>query len=70
MPYMWGIAVLAVVLAFVAWRSARAGDAGLAPGDPVPTFALVGSDGRTHSLAELRGRAFVVAWFPKAFTGG
>ncbi len=39
-------------------------------GDPAPAFELVGSDGATHSLAALRGRAVVVAWFPKAFTPG
>jgi thioredoxin-dependent peroxiredoxin len=40
-------------------------------GDPAPDFSLVGSDGKTHKLSELRGqRAVVVAWFPKAFTGG
>lgn len=39
-------------------------------GDQAPTFALPGSDGKTHSLADLRGRTVVLAWFPKAFTGG
>lgn len=40
-------------------------------GDPAPNFTLRGSDGRTHTLAEHKGkRAVVVAWFPKAFTGG
>lgn len=39
-------------------------------GDPAPAFALPGSDGRTHELAELRDRWVVVAWFPKVFTGG
>ena len=40
-------------------------------GSAAPEFSLRGSDGRTHTLAEHRGqRAVVVAWFPKAFTGG
>ena len=40
-------------------------------GDPAPDFALPGSDGRPHGLAEHRGKRMVVlAWFPKAFTGG
>ena len=40
-------------------------------GDQAPDFALRGSDGRTHTLAEYRGKsAVVLAWFPKAFTGG
>jgi len=48
---------------------ARAAD--LKVGDPAPDFSLPGSDGKTHSLAEHRGqRVVVLAWFPKAFTGG
>lgn len=40
-------------------------------GDAAPPFRLVGSDGKTHSLEDHRGRrAIVIAWFPKAFTGG
>lgn len=42
----------------------------LKPGDPAPGFALPGSDGRIHRLADLRGKTVVLAWFPKAFTGG
>ena len=40
-------------------------------GDDAPNFSLRGSDGRTHTLAEYKGKsAVVLAWFPKAFTGG
>jgi peroxiredoxin Q/BCP len=39
-------------------------------GDPAPDFSLPGSDGRTYRLKDLAGRVVVVAWFPKAFTGG
>lgn len=42
----------------------------LAVGDPAPDFALQGSDGKQHRLADYRGRTVVLAWFPKAFTGG
>jgi peroxiredoxin Q/BCP len=42
----------------------------LKPGDPAPDFSLPGSDGRTYRLKELQGRPVVIAWFPKAFTGG
>ena len=42
----------------------------LKPGDPAPDFELPGSDGRTYRLKELAGRPVVIAWFPKAFTGG
>lgn len=42
----------------------------LKPGDPAPDFSLVGSDGHTYRLKDLGGRPVVIAWFPKAFTGG
>ena len=42
----------------------------LKPGDAAPAFSLPGSDGKTHTLSDLAGTAVVVAWFPKAFTGG
>jgi thioredoxin-dependent peroxiredoxin len=43
----------------------------LKAGDPAPAFSLPGSDGKTYSLADFKGRKVVVlAWFPKAFTGG
>ena len=39
-------------------------------GDQEPDFALPGSDGKTWKLSELKGKTVVLAWFPKAFTGG
>ena len=39
-------------------------------GEAAPDFTLAGSDGRTHALADYRGRHVVLAFFPKAFTGG
>jgi thioredoxin-dependent peroxiredoxin len=43
----------------------------LSPGDEAPEFELTASDGRTYRLSAFRGRqAVVIAWFPKAFTGG
>ena len=40
-------------------------------GQPAPDFKLQGSDGKTYALADFAGkRGFVLAWFPKAFTGG
>lgn len=41
-------------------------------GDTAPDFTLVGSDGKTYKLSELTkaGKAVVVAWYPRAFTGG
>jgi peroxiredoxin Q/BCP len=43
----------------------------LAPGDEAPDFELTGSDTRSYRLSSFRGHsAVVIAWFPKAFTGG
>jgi peroxiredoxin Q/BCP len=43
----------------------------LGPGDPAPNFTLQASDGREYTLSEFLGRkSVVIAWFPKAFTGG
>ena len=40
-------------------------------GDKAPDFKLVGTDGKTYTLADFRGKsAVVVAWYPKALTGG
>jgi hypothetical protein len=43
----------------------------LKPGDVAPLFELPGSDGHMYRLADMIGRhAVMIAWFPKAFTGG
>ncbi len=49
-----------------------AGSAAAAPGvgDLAPNWTLPGSDGQTHTLTDLRGKHVVIAFFPKAFTGG
>ena len=40
-------------------------------GDIAPEFKLSGSDGKTYKLSQFKGKqAVVVAWYPKAFTGG
>jgi peroxiredoxin Q/BCP len=40
-------------------------------GDAAPDFKLPGSDGQTASLSAYKGKKTVVlAFFPKAFTGG
>ena len=46
--------------------------ADLKVGDDAPDFKLPGSDGKTYALEELKekGLVTVVAWYPKAFTGG
>ena len=45
--------------------------AALAVDSPAPDWTLQGSDGKTYSASALKGkRGYVLAWFPKAFTGG
>lgn len=60
----------AAVIAAVALTTTIASAAELKPGDAAPEFKLAGSDGKTHSLADLKGKYVVVAWFPKAMTKG
>jgi thioredoxin-dependent peroxiredoxin len=52
------------VCAIAAWAQA------LKVGDTAPDFTLKASDGQTYTLSQLRGKTVVLAWFPKAFTGG
>jgi hypothetical protein len=45
--------------------------ADLKSGDDAPDFELKGSDGKTYKLSDFKGKqAVVIAWYPKAFTGG
>ena len=67
---MLKVITLAVVLmCAIGWTPAEAAE--LKEGDVAPDFSLPGSDGKTYSLASLKGKQVVVlAWYPKAFTGG
>ena len=60
----------ALALATAAVYTEEASDVMLKAGDPAPAFSLPGTDGKTHSLAGLKGKPVVIAWFPKAFTSG
>ena len=60
------VAALGLALSCAAARAAE-----LKAGDAAPEFSLVGSDGKTHKLSDYKSKqAVVLAWFPKAFTGG
>ena len=62
-----------VALSIVAGLTGSAQQSGpeLQVGDTAPPFKLQGSDGKTYQLADFKGKsAVVLAWFPKAFTGG
>ena len=62
----------AVSLATAAATSFAADDKpALKVGDKAPDFNLKGSDGKDYTLKQFAGKqAVVIAWFPKAFTGG
>ena len=55
-----------LVVGGLAWSGNK-----LEAGDAAPPFEMAGSDGKTYRLSDFVGRkAVVIAWFPKAFTGG
>jgi peroxiredoxin Q/BCP len=63
--------ILLTGVALVGAGAISAGAAELNVGDAAPDFTLAGSDGKTYHLADFKGKkAVVLAWFPKAFTGG
>lgn len=64
------LAVLAACVGAVAFAVGQQDSVELKVGDAAPAFSLPGSDGTTHTLAASAGRAVVLAWFPRAFTGG
>src|SRR4030095_8891096 len=69
------IAISLFSIGLVAWLSPALTPAHAASplkvGDPAPPFELQGSDGKTYKLSDFKGKqAVVLAWFPKAFTGG
>lgn len=40
-------------------------------GDKAPNFKLAGTDGKTYTLDQFQGKsAVVIAFYPKALTGG
>ena len=60
---------LTALLATVALGSQFA--AALEVGEKAPDFSLPASDGNTYSLSQFQGdKPVVIAFFPKAFTGG
>ena len=44
--------------------------AAIAPGTKAPAFSLESSSGKKVTLADFKGQTLVLAFFPKAFTGG
>jgi cytochrome oxidase Cu insertion factor (SCO1/SenC/PrrC family) len=70
-PIMMKKTLLTVGLLFGMAAAVTNARADLAVGDDAPDFSLQGSDGKTYTLSDFKGKqAVVVAWYPKAFTGG
>lgn len=67
MKHVLGAAIVGMM---VAVGSAQQPAVDLKVGDKAPDFSLPGTDGKTHKLADYKGRAVVIAWYPAAFTGG
>jgi thioredoxin-dependent peroxiredoxin len=63
-------AILPLLFAIVVIFSTAAVAQELKVGDPAPDFTLQASDGHAYTLSKLKGKTVVLAWFPKAFTGG
>jgi peroxiredoxin Q/BCP len=66
MKIFFVLAIVGVLVVAGAFISAQE----LGPGDAAPLFELPGTDGKTHRLSDYQGKTVVLAWFPKAFTGG
>ena len=61
--------LVGIGVALMLSSSAEAAD--LKVGDKAPEFEMKGSDGKTYKLSQFKDKqAVVVAWYPKAFTGG
>jgi thioredoxin-dependent peroxiredoxin len=66
-----GIGTWSPAVAAPAAAAPTAAPAELKVGDAAPDFSLPASDGKTYKLSDYKGKqAVVIAWFPKAFTGG
>lgn len=68
---MKSLSALLVVAIGFSLAAATLSAAELKVGDAAPNFEMRGTDGKTYKLNDFKGKqAIVIAWFPKAFTGG
>jgi peroxiredoxin Q/BCP len=65
-----GLLKVSLILAAIVLFATAAAAQELKVGDMAPDFTLKASDGQTYTLSKLKGKTVVLAWFPKAFTGG
>ena len=72
MPYLACLAVLVFSsINMVQAMQPFTTTAELKVGDTAPKFEMKGSDGKTYKASDFAGKkAVIIAWFPKAFTGG
>jgi peroxiredoxin Q/BCP len=64
-------AILALLAVALIPQLTLADALGLEAGQKAPDFKMLGSDGNEYTLQQFRGKKpVVIAWFPKAFTGG
>ncbi len=67
----WLTKILSLVGGIAMMLLAASALADLKTGDPAPDFKLSASDGKTYTLSQFKGKKpVVIAFFPKAFTGG
>ena len=60
-----------VVCCLFLMANASYGESGVKVGSPAPDFELEGTDGKKHKLSSFKDKkAVVIAWYPKAKTGG
>lgn len=66
-----GLALAVILLLAVPALAQEGEEGGLAVGDEALGFSLKGSDGKTYTLEQFKGKKPVIlAFFPKAFTPG
>jgi len=58
------------IIALLLSGAAIFAQASIKEGDLAPNWTLEGSDGNSYQLSDMRGTHVVLAFFPKAFTGG
>jgi peroxiredoxin Q/BCP len=70
MKWLLGLGAAALVAAVAGAGSAEE-QAALKVGDKAPDFKLTGTDGKEYTLHQFQDKsAVVIAWYPKAATGG
>jgi peroxiredoxin Q/BCP len=68
---MMKLRTLLLGLSVAALLGSQSFGADLKKGDKAPDFELKGTDGKTYKLSDFKDKkAVLIAWYPKALTGG